>query len=270
MGVDRAAIGLVQAAVSIPGVLLSVLIGYLADRFGRRRVILTSLLIFATFGVAGFWARSFWGLVGVRFLQGVGTSGCMGLTVVIVGDLFEGKERTHAMGYNLSGVTLFNMVGPGISGLIGGGGVFRPFLIFLVGYRLALWATRMPADPLRAAVSPLVHARAALASLRRDGHAIDYLGMSPPRSGPTWCYTGSATPPHRSIWTRCSVSIPRAGALSSPPFRSGSCWRRSKSAGCGRRWAAPGSWVWRSPPWRSARRRPPPLPPGGRWRWRWG
>jgi MFS family permease len=177
LGVSRASIGMVQAAVSVPGVLLSILIGYFADRFGRRRVILTSLLIFATFGVAGFWARAFWPLVASRLIQGAGTSGILGLGIVLVGDLFEGPARTRAMGYNLGGVTVVNMLGPIVSGILGQGGVFRPFLIFAVGYPLALWATRMPIEPRRGVDSPLSHAGDAAASLRRGGHMVDYAGI---------------------------------------------------------------------------------------------
>ncbi|HEX6146699.1 MAG TPA: MFS transporter, partial [Acidimicrobiia bacterium] len=94
LGVSRASIGVIQAAVSVPGVLLSILIGYFADRFGRRRVVLISLVVFTTFGVAGFFARSFWSLAAVRFVQGAGTSGILGLGIVLVGDLFEGSART--------------------------------------------------------------------------------------------------------------------------------------------------------------------------------
>jgi MFS transporter, ACDE family, multidrug resistance protein len=177
LGVSRASIGLVQAAVSVAGVLLSVLIGYSADRVGRRRVVLTSLLIFATFGAAGFFTRTFWGLVGVRLIQGVGTSGILGMGIVLVGDLYEGPERTRAMGFNLGGVTLVNMMGPIVSGAIGEGGVFRPFLIFLIGFPLALWVTRMPLETKRVVLSPLSHAGEALASLRRGRHLVDYVGI---------------------------------------------------------------------------------------------
>lgn len=176
-GVDRGAIGLVQAAVSIPGVLLSALIGYLADRLGRRRVVLTSLLIFATFGAAGFLARSYWSLVAVRFIQGIGTSGILGLGIVLVADLFEGTERTRVMGFNLTGVTTVNMLGPVLSGAIGEGGVFRPFLIFLVGYPLAMWASRMPTDPPRSAESPLRHLGAAIATMKRERTLTDFVGI---------------------------------------------------------------------------------------------
>ncbi len=177
LGVSRGSIGVIQAAVSLPGVLLSILIGYLADRFGRRKVVLVSLLVFTTFGVAGFFARSFWGLAAARFLQGAGTSGILGLGIVLVGDLFDGPARTRAMGFNLTGTTLANMMGPIISGMVGQGGVFRPFLLFALGYPLALWITRMPVDPPRAVESPLDHAGEALDSLRRGRHLADYIGI---------------------------------------------------------------------------------------------
>lgn len=177
LGVDRGAIGLVQAAVSIPGVLLSALIGYYADRLGRRRVVLFSLLLFATAGAAGYFARSYWLLVGARFVQGIGTSGILGLSIVLVGDLFEGPERTRAMGFNLTGLTLVNMAGPITSGFIGATDVFRPFLIFLIGYPLAIWASRMPSEPGNVTESPLRHAGAALGDLRRNRHLVDFVGV---------------------------------------------------------------------------------------------
>lgn len=127
--------------------------------------------------MAGFWARSLWPLVVTRLIQGAGTSGILGLGIVLVGDLFEGRARTRAMGYNLGGVTLVNMMGPIVSGILGQGGVFRPFLIFSVGYPLALWATRMPIEPRREVDSPLSHAGEAFASLRRGGHLVDYAGI---------------------------------------------------------------------------------------------
>ncbi|MGH8916074.1 MAG: MFS transporter [Acidimicrobiia bacterium] len=177
LAVSRGSIGLVQAAVSVPGVLLSIVIGYLADRFGRRRVVLASLMIFSTFGLAGFWARSFWGLVAVRLIQGAGTSGILGLGIVLVGDLFEGPARTRAMGFNLSGTMLANLTGPIVAGVVGQGGVFRPFLLFVIGYPLALWATRMPVEQVREVESPLSHADEALGTLRRGRHLVDYVGV---------------------------------------------------------------------------------------------
>ncbi len=177
LSVDAGAIGLVQAAVSVPGVLLSLLIGYFADKVGRRRVVLVSLILFSLAGTAGFFARTFWLLVAARLVQGIGTSGILGLSIVLVGDLFRGAERTRAMGFNMAGLTLVNMAGPTLSGVIGRTDVFRPFLIFLIGLPLALWVTRMPVEPPRQAESPLRHLGAAFRFVRNAGHLVDYVGI---------------------------------------------------------------------------------------------
>jgi MFS family permease len=177
-GVSRGAIGLVQAAVSIPGLLFSLVIGYLADRLGRRRVVLAALAIFTIFGVAGFFARSYWGLVGVRFLQGIGTSGILGVGIVLIGDVFTGESRTKAMGLNITGVTLMAITGPIVSGALATGGTFRPFLIFLIGIPLFAWVTRMPADtPKEVVAAPTRHFTAALRAMRSAGTLTDYIGL---------------------------------------------------------------------------------------------
>ena len=177
-GVSRGSIGLVQAAVSVPGVLFSILIGYMADRFGRRRIVLTGLIFFSIFGCAGFFARSFWGLVGVRFLQGIGTSGILGIGIVLIADAFEGDARTRAMGINITGITLVQMMGPIVSSQLAIGGIFRSFLIFTIGFPLAVWASRMPTDkPAGTIALPHRHIGSAIRKMRRDGTAVDYLGL---------------------------------------------------------------------------------------------
>ena len=177
-GVSRGSIGLVQGSISFAGVLFSAIIGYLADRTGRRRVILAALTLFSVFGVAGFFANSFWSLVTVRFIQGIGTSGILGVGIVLIADAFEGSARTRAMGINLTGLQMTSLLGPVIAGVLAVGGTFRPFLIFLIGAPLAAWASRMPADhPSTAVEPPLRHLRAAVVAMGRDGTLADYLGV---------------------------------------------------------------------------------------------
>ena len=176
--VPTSAIGLVQGSVALPGILFSLVIGYLADRLGRKRVVVASTLIFSTFGLAGFWASSFWMLVGLRFLQGIGTSGMLGLGIALIGDLFEGPDRSRAMGYNLAGIQFMSMCGPIISGYVAAGGTFRPFLVFGLGFFLALWATRLAIPRHSAATtSPLRHLRSMVADMRSQRTITDYAGV---------------------------------------------------------------------------------------------
>ncbi|HEX6236063.1 MAG TPA: MFS transporter [Acidimicrobiales bacterium] len=178
LGVSRGAIGLVQAAVSLPGIVFSAAIGYLADRVGRRRVILAGLLVFTLCGVSGFFARSYWALIAARFCQGIGTSGILGVGIVLIGDSFTGAARTRAMGVNVTGLTVVAMTGPVVAGQLAAGGTFRPFLVFLVGVPLAAWVSRMPPDPpSRPVASPLRHLASAVHAMREARALRDYLGL---------------------------------------------------------------------------------------------
>lgn len=178
LDVPESAIGLVQGSVALPGIVFALIIGYLADLLGRKRVVVTSTLIFSAFGLAGYWASSFWMLVGFRFLQGIGISGMLGLGIALIGDLFEGADRTRAVGYNLAGIMSMSMLGPIISGFVATGGTFRPFLVFGLGFPLALWATRLaiPRHPV-APRSPLRHVRSMLADMRARKSLADYAGV---------------------------------------------------------------------------------------------
>ena len=180
LGVSRGSIGLVQGAVAIPGIFLAAYIGYLADRFGRRRVIRVSLIIFGVFGLACFFARSYWVLVGFRILQGLGTSGLLSLGVVLIGDLFTGIERRWAMGINLAALTMTTTLAPIAGGFIAEGGAFRPFLIFFLAFPVFVMARRLP-DPKGATKPspPFRHLREAMQLLKREGKRSDFLGVLP-------------------------------------------------------------------------------------------
>ena len=167
-----------QAAVSVPGVLFSALIGYSGGSHRAPQSGSDALLLFSVFGLAGFFGRSFWGLIAVRFIQGIGTSGILGMGVVLIGDAFTGDARTRAMGINLTGITLVSMTGPIVAGFVAAGGTFRPFLIFLIGFPLAVWASRMPSDnPIGTVERPTRHLKAAMRTMKVNRTRRDYLGI---------------------------------------------------------------------------------------------
>ena len=83
------------AAVAI---LFIPLAGYLSDRYGRKAVILPSLLLVCAAGaaagiVAASGLRNAYGLIlGARLLQGLGSAGCFPVVLPLVGDLFKSDE----------------------------------------------------------------------------------------------------------------------------------------------------------------------------------
>lgn len=99
-GVSRGQVGLLIMVFSVPGVLLTFVAGALSDGYGCRKVVVPSLFLFGVAGVACALAPNFGSLLALRTLQGVGAAGLTAPNFAIIGDLYVGRERTAAFGYN--------------------------------------------------------------------------------------------------------------------------------------------------------------------------
>jgi MFS family permease len=181
LGVSRSTIGWIQGVVAMPGIFLALFIGYVYDRAGRRTVAVASLLIFGLAGMAGFLARSFWGLVAVRAVQGIGTSGILSSGVIVIGDLFPaGSQRRRALGINSAGLTMTGMVAPILGGGLAEADPFLPFLVFGLALPLAWWARRLPGKPDGPPPHrPMRHLQETFEVLRERRKLADFLGLLP-------------------------------------------------------------------------------------------
>ena len=179
LGVSIAAVGWAQGAAGIAGIFLPVFIGFLADRHGGKNLVLVSILVFTIFGAAGFFATSFSTLIGMRVMQGIGASGLIGIVIALIGELFDDdEERLRALGLNFAVMYMAQMVVPVVSGLAATFSPFHPFLLFLVGVPVGLWALRLEVgQPRGTSSSALRHVKATLEDLRQRKTGIDVLGM---------------------------------------------------------------------------------------------
>ncbi|WP_158898290.1 MFS transporter [Burkholderia sp. L27(2015)] len=89
--------------------------GPLADRHGRKPVLLTGLVLFALGGLAAACAPTIAVLLGARLVQGAGAGAGMTLAFAIVRDLFEGT----AMQRRLAAITVVANVAPVVAPSIG-------------------------------------------------------------------------------------------------------------------------------------------------------
>lgn len=110
--------------------LMSLVHGPLSDAYGRRGVIVWSLVVFLLATVGCALAPSFEALIGWRVLQGVSAGAGMIVGRAIVRDRFDGADAQRLM----SKVTLIFGVAPAIAPIIGG------WVLSLFGWRAIFWA----------------------------------------------------------------------------------------------------------------------------------
>jgi len=111
-------VGGLIVAFTLPGVFLTPFTGMLADRYGRKKVLVPSLFLFGIAGFACMFTKDFFWLLTLRFIQGVGASSLSSLNITLVGDLFEGRQRTAVMGYNASVLSIGTASYPALGGVI--------------------------------------------------------------------------------------------------------------------------------------------------------
>ncbi len=99
----------------MPSIFLTPVLGVLADRWGRKPILVPSLLLFGVAGGACVLARSFETLLALRLVQGIGAASLSMLNITLIADLYSGDRLTTAMGYNASvrsvGSTLYPIIG---------------------------------------------------------------------------------------------------------------------------------------------------------------
>ena len=74
-----------------------VVYGPLADRYGRKPVLLVGLVLYVAFSLLAAFAPSFETLLVARLLQGIGAAGTRAIPISVVRDRFAGREMARVM-----------------------------------------------------------------------------------------------------------------------------------------------------------------------------
>ena len=117
-GKPDSAAGLLVAATALPGIVVAPIVGLLADRVGRRNVLVPCLATFGVAGAAVAVAPTFELMLVARFVMGFGAAGLVNLAVVLIGDTFPEDRQAHWIGKNTGVLTVALATFPLISGII--------------------------------------------------------------------------------------------------------------------------------------------------------
>ncbi len=131
---------------------LSVFVGELADRFGRKPLLVGATALYAALGTAPLFLDSLTAIIASRFVLGIMEAVLMTVSTTMIGDYYDGAKRERLMSLqttvSASSAFLMNMVG----GMIAEYGWRAPYAVFAISLVLAplmaifLWEPRTRAS----------------------------------------------------------------------------------------------------------------------------
>ncbi len=176
LGISAQQIGFLITAFTLPGVFLPPFLGIMADRLGRKTVLVPALFLFAAAGTACAFTRDFRLLLLFRVLQGIGASPLSALNVTLVGDLYRGNDRVDALGFNASVLSVGTAIYPSLGGSLALLGWHAPFALPLLAVPVGLAALKiLQTPPLPATKMPLKLYLLQAARMARDPRILGVL-----------------------------------------------------------------------------------------------
>lgn len=137
--------------------------GKLGDMYGRKKIFISSIVIFLIGSILCGLSQSMDQLIAFRAIQGLGGGGLMALVLAIVGDIVPPRQRGRYQGYFGAVFAVSSVAGPLL------GGLFTDHLswhwIFFINIPLGLLALYF--------ISKNLHL-----PVKRSPHKVDYLGVA--------------------------------------------------------------------------------------------
>lgn len=115
-------------------------LGILADRVGRIRILVSSLILYALFGMAGAFMHEIGPLLVARGLLGAASGGIAAACLGLLGSMYEAEKRSQALGYATSTLTITGIAFPLLGGWVGSTHWQFAFYLYGLGLPLALLA----------------------------------------------------------------------------------------------------------------------------------
>ncbi len=119
LGTPPDLMGIIAAASTIPGILISLPAASLSDIFGRKKVLLFAAFIFASAPFLYLGITSWWHLALVRFYHGFATAMFVPVAEAAIAERFSAKRGEHMAAFNSA-----TYIGRGIAPFLGGSILF--------------------------------------------------------------------------------------------------------------------------------------------------
>ena len=134
---------LVRLALTVTSLAIAVsapFSGLVADRIGRRPLLVSALVLYAAGGTAGFFVTDLYLLLATRALLGVAVGGIMTAVTATITDWFDGPRRASVLGLQQASASLGGVVFLPLAGLLASVSWRAPFWIYSASAAVALLA----------------------------------------------------------------------------------------------------------------------------------
>jgi len=117
--------------------LLSIGVGELADRWGRKRLLVAATAMYALIGTMPLYLESLHAVIASRLALGAVEAVLMTISTAMIGDYYEGVQRDRAMALQTTVASIAAVVLSFVGGALGAYGWRAPYALFAVSLLLA-------------------------------------------------------------------------------------------------------------------------------------
>ncbi len=107
---------MVLSVTSISIAVGAIFIGFIIDKFGRKKVLVLSTFLNAVFGTVGFYVGNIYLILASRIFLGFAVAGIMTSITALIGDFYTGEKRNQMLGLR----STFTSFGGAIFTILGG------------------------------------------------------------------------------------------------------------------------------------------------------
>ncbi|MDY6819477.1 MAG: MFS transporter [Halobacteriales archaeon] len=154
-GASAATIGLMMSMFTAPAIVMIPVAGVLADRYGRKPVLVPSVFLFGAAGAAIGLTTDFRIALGLRLLQGVAFGGINPIIITSIGDLYTDSTEAAAQGLRLMVVGVFATVISLSSGLLVVAAWQYPFALYTIAFPIGIVVWLFLDEPTAAETTPV-------------------------------------------------------------------------------------------------------------------
>ncbi len=143
---------LTRLVLTTPAVFIAVcapLAGVIADRWGRKSMLLTGVAVYGVAGGAGLVADSLYVILASRAVLGVAVAGIMTAATTLLGESYEGDRRARVLGWQGAIMSFGGVVFLSAGGALAALSWRGPFAIYLAALVLVPLVALRVADPAR-------------------------------------------------------------------------------------------------------------------------